>query len=78
MNGGYFTARLRGGFEAKLKWLLLRFVFGYRYANPVVLKGESIINGEKNENQAVLDKSGDELKFDFSGIQYVWGISVLL
>lgn len=78
LNGGYFTARLRGGFEAKLKWLVLRFVFGYRYANPVVLKGKSIINGEKNENQAVLDKSGDELKFDFSGIQYVWGISVLL
>jgi hypothetical protein len=78
LSGGYFTARLRGGFEAKLKWLLIRFVFGYRYANPVVLKGEEVINGEKNKNQPVIDRNGDELKFDFSGIQYVWGISFLL
>lgn len=26
----------------------------------------------------MIDRNGDELKFDFSEIQYVWGISVLL
>jgi hypothetical protein len=78
LNGGYFIARLRGGFEAKLKWLVLRLVLGYRYANPVVLKGDSTVNGEKMENQPVIDRNGNELKFDFSGIQFVWGISVLL
>jgi len=69
---------LRGGFEAELKWLVLRFVFGYRFANPVVLKGDGIINGVKKENQPVIDNNGQELEFDFSGICYAWGITVLL
>jgi len=76
--GGYLTGRLRGGFEAELKWLLLRFVFGYNFSNPIVLKGESVINGELKENQPVIDNNGNELEFDFSGICYAWGITVLL
>ena len=36
LSGGYFVGRLRGGFEAELKWLVLRFVIGYKFANPVV------------------------------------------
>lgn len=78
LSGGYFLSRLRGGFEAKLKWLVLRFVIGYKFANPVVLKGDSNINGVKSENQAVLLSNGEELEFDFSGICYAWGITVLL
>ena len=78
LSGGYFVGRLRGGFEAELKWLVLRFVIGYKFANPVVLKGESIINGVKKENQPVLLSNGEELEFDFSGICYAWGITILL
>lgn len=78
LSGGYFTGRLRGGFEAKLKWLVLRFLAGYRFANPVVLKGDSMINGVKKENQPVIDNNGKELEFDFSGFYYTWGISVIL
>lgn len=78
VSGGYLAGRLRGGFEAKLKWLLLRFVIGYRFANAGVLNGESIINGVKKENQPVIDNNGKELVFDFSGIYYAWGITILL
>lgn len=78
LNGGYFVGRLRGGFEAKLKWLVLRFVIGYKFANPVILKGESIINGVKKENQPVLLSNGEELEFEFSGICYAWGVTILL
>jgi hypothetical protein len=77
LSGGYLVSRVRGGFEATLKWLILRLVFGYRFANPVVLEGESIINGVQTNNQTVLD-NGRELEFDFSGIYYAWGITVLL
>jgi hypothetical protein len=78
VSGGYLAGRLRGGFEAKLKWLVLRIVFGYRFANPVVLTGDSTINGVMQENQPVIDNNGNELVFDFSGIYYAWGITVLL
>ena len=78
LSGGYFVGRLKGGFEAELKWLVLRFVFGYRFANPVILKGDEIINGVKKENQPVIDKNGNILEFDFSGICYSWGITVLI
>ncbi|MGB5849375.1 MAG: hypothetical protein WBH40_12855 [Ignavibacteriaceae bacterium] len=78
VSSGYLAGRLRGGFEAKLKWLMLRIVIGYRFANSVVLTCDSIINGEKKENQPVIDNNGNELVFDFSGIYYAWGITVLL
>jgi len=78
VSGGYLAGRLRGGFEAKLKWLMLRIVIGYRFANAGVLKGESIINGVKKENQPVIDNNGKELVFDYSGIYYAWGITILL
>jgi len=78
LSGGYFISRLRGGFEVELKWLVLRFLAGYRFANPVVLKGESIIDGVKEENQPVIDNNGNELEFDYSGFYYTWGITVLL
>ena len=78
VSGGYLAGRLRGGFEAKLKWLMLRIVIGYRFANAGVLNGESNINGVKKENQPVIDNNGKELVFDYSGIYYAWGITILL
>jgi len=57
---------------------MLRIVIGYRFANAGVLKGESIINGVKKENQPVIDNNGKELVFDYSGIYYAWGITILL
>jgi hypothetical protein len=78
LNGGYFMARLRGGLEANLKFVLLRFVIGYRFANPVVLTGESNINGVIKDDVPIIKDDGSKLEFDFSGFNYQWGITILL
>ncbi len=78
LNGGYFMARLRGGLEAQLKWVLLRFVIGYRFANAVVLTGESNVNGVLIDDVPIIEDDGSKLEFDFSGFIYQWGITILL
>ncbi len=78
LTGGYFLARLRGGLEANLKFVLLRFVIGYRFANPVVLTGESNVNGVLNDDGPIIKDDGSKLEFDFSGFNYQWGITILL
>jgi len=71
-------ARLRGGLEANLKYVLLRFVVGYKFTNPVVLTGESNINGVMNDDVPIIKDDGSKLEFDFSGFNYQWGITILL
>lgn len=78
LTGGYLMARLRGGLEANLKFVLLRFAVGYRFANPVVLTGESNINGVMNDDVPIIKDDGSKLEFDFSGFNYQWGITILL
>lgn len=78
LSGGYFLARFSGGVEAKLKFVLLRFMIGYKFADPVELSGESVINGSRREDQYLLDRNSNNVEFDFSGLHYGWGISILL
>lgn len=78
LSGGYFSGRLSGGFVFDLSGVLLNTMFGYRIANAGELEGDFTENGLSVNDRPLYNVRGNAIEFDYSGIFFAGGISIIL
>lgn len=77
VNGSYFAGRIKGGLQFIVQSFVFEIGLGYRFADSGELVGDHVENGRTYKDMPVRDINGNGIEFDYSGLIFTGGISIL-